>query len=113
MCAWHSFWYSMSRYTLGTRLVGLLGGLLAARLVALLLAVRPDNPAISLLLTLTAPLTAPFRVLDRLAGQPQFGARLELATLVALALVIGIAAVVQWVLLSHSRFDREDNHAQS
>lgn len=94
-------------------MVGLLVGLLAARLIALLLAARPDNPAINLLLTLTAPFTAPFQFLDQLARQPQFGARLELATLAALTLVIGIAAVVQWVLLSHSPRDREDNHAQS
>jgi NhaP-type Na+/H+ or K+/H+ antiporter len=103
----------MNKHKRGARLVGLLVGLLAARLIALLLAARPDNPAINLLLTLTAPLTAPFQFLDQLARQPQFGARLELATLAALALAIGIAAVVQWVLLSHSPRDREDNHAQS
>ena len=103
----------MNKHKRGARLVGLLGGLLAARLIALLLAARPDNPAINLLLTLTAPLTAPFQFLDQMAGQPQFGARLELATLAALALLIGIAAVAQWVLLSRSSLDREEYHAQS
>lgn len=111
--AWHSFWYSMNKHKRGARLVGLLGGLLAARLIALLLAARPDNPAINLLLTLTAPLTAPFQFLDQLAGQPQFGARLELATLAALALLTGIATIAQWVLLSRYSLDREDYHAQS
>jgi preprotein translocase subunit SecD len=101
----------MSKDNLGAGFVGLLVGLLSARLLALLFAARPDNPAISLLLTLTAPLTAPFRILDRLAGQPQFGARLELATLAALVLAIGVAAVVQWAILNRRHPDREDHHA--
>lgn len=84
-------------------LVGLLVGLLAVRLVALLFAARPDNPAIGLLLAVTTPLTVPFRALDQLAGQPQFGARLELATLSALLLVIVVAAVVEWTLLKRSQ----------
>jgi hypothetical protein len=87
----------------GAVLVGLLTGLLAARLVALLFAARPDNPAIGLLLALSMPLTAPFRALDQLAGQPQFGARLELATLAAIVLVIVVAAVVEWTLLKRSQ----------
>jgi hypothetical protein len=102
---WHSFWYSMLKLNKGAVLVGVLEGLLAARLVALLFAARPDNPAIGLLLACTAPLTAPFRGLDHLAQQPQFGARLELATLVAMALVIGVAAVTKWALLKRSQYE--------
>jgi hypothetical protein len=84
-------------------LVGVLEGLLVARLMALLFAARPDNPAIGLLLAITTPLTAPFRAIDQLAQQPQFGARLELATLVAMGLVIAVAAAIEWTLLNRSR----------
>ncbi|HEX6287693.1 MAG TPA: hypothetical protein VFZ66_00810 [Herpetosiphonaceae bacterium] len=89
----------MIRQNIGALLIGVLEGALAARLIALLFAARPDNPAIGLLLALTAPLTAPFRILDRLAEQPPFGARLELATLAVMALVLGVAIVGQWVYM--------------
>jgi hypothetical protein len=104
----------MQKQNLGAVLVGVLEGVLAARLIALLFAARPDNPGVALLLTLTTPLTAPFRLLDHMAQQPQFGARLELATLAAMALVIGVAAIGQWVLLRSNQHDPEGNqYAQS
>lgn len=86
----------MQRMFVGAALIGVIEGLLLLRLVALLFAARPDNPWIALLLALTAPVTAPFRMLDRWAGQPQFGARLELATLAALLLLAGIAIIWHW-----------------
>ena len=98
-----AFGTSMHQLHKAAVLVGVLAGLLAARLVALLFAARPDNPAIGLLLALTTPLTAPFHALDQLARQPQFGARLELATLAALTLVVAVAAVAEWTLLKRSR----------
>lgn len=76
-------------------LFGLLESLLLLRLVALLFAARPDNPWIILINVLTAPFTAPFRILDQWAGQPQFGARLELATLAAMGIVLGVAVIWQ------------------
>ncbi len=74
-------------------LFGLIESMLLLRLVALLLAARPDNPWITLVMTLTAPFSAPFRILDSWAGQPQFGARLELATIAAMVVVLVIAVV--------------------
>ena len=65
-------------------LLGVVEGALLVRLIALLLAARPDNALIGLMLALTAPLVWPFRALDRFAGQPEYGARLELATIAAM-----------------------------
>lgn len=62
---------------------GGLMALLVARLVARLLAARPDNPAFQVLYALTEWLVWPLRFLD--AGQPRFGAVLELSTLATLA----------------------------
>lgn len=94
---------------------GLVAGLLLARLTALLFAARPDHPVVWSVLTLTAPLTAPFRVLDRLAGQPREGARLELATIAALLLVLGASVVLAWH--HQRRLERgqpgEEHYAQS
>jgi hypothetical protein len=67
--------------------VGAVEGLLLARLVALLFAARPDNLVIQMLLWLTAPLVWPWHWFDRWVGQPSEGARLELATLAAIATV--------------------------
>jgi hypothetical protein len=76
-------------------LFGLVESVLLLRLVALLFAARPDNPWIILIITITTPFSAPFRFLDQWAGQPRFGARLELATLAAMLLVLGIAVMWQ------------------
>lgn len=101
---WHSFWYNnMQNYRWSAVLIGVLEGLLLVRFIALLFAARPDNPAIMLLLTLTTPLTAPFRALDQLAGQPQFGARLELATLASMIGLLALASCVQWYRVRRPR----------
>lgn len=72
---------------------GAVEALLIARLVARLLAARPDNPAFALLFAVTGPLVAPFRALDY--DQPPFGAALELSTLAAAALIL-LGAFVVW-----------------
>lgn len=66
-------------------LLGVLLALLLVRLLLRLLAARPDNPVVALLLAVSQPLVAPLRWLD--AGQPQFGATLELSTLTLLLLL--------------------------
>ena len=70
--------------------LGALDALLLARLVLRLLAARPDNPVIAVLYAITAP-RGPLAALD--AGQPRFGATLELSTL-ALFLLILVAGLV-------------------
>jgi uncharacterized protein YggT (Ycf19 family) len=80
--------------------VGAIEGLLLARLLARLLAARPDNPLIQVLDALTAPLLFVLRPLD--AGQPRFGAVLEFSTLTLMVVVLGVG-----FLLWHS-LDRRD-----
>ncbi len=77
-------------------LVGMFEMLLLVRLIARLLAARPDNPAIQALYLLTDPLVLPLRALD--AGQPRFGSILELSTL-ALLLLLPILGFSVWRLL--------------
>lgn len=67
-------------------IVGIGAGLLVARLVARLFAGRADNSSLAALYRLTDPLVAPLRRLD--AGQPRFGAVLELSTLALLVLLV-------------------------
>ncbi len=74
-------------------ILGAVEALLVARLVARLLAARPDNPSIALLYWLTEPLVSVVRALDY--DQPPFGAALEFSTLVLL-LVIPLLAVLCW-----------------
>lgn len=76
---------------------GVLEALLLARLVARLLAARPDSPAVTLLYGITGPLVAPLRALD--FDQPPFGAALELSTL-TLAICVPLVAYLAWVLLT-------------
>lgn len=71
--------------------------LLLARLLARLLAARPDSPAFATLYTLTWPLVAPLAWLD--LQQRWFGATLELSTLAA-AVLVPIAASLLWAWLS-------------
>jgi YggT family protein len=78
--------------------IGALQGLLLARLVLRLFAARPDNPVVALLFSTTEVLRAPLAFLD--AGQPQFGAVLELSTLVLLLVLP--ALVVTYGRLSRS-----------
>ncbi len=73
---------------------GGISGLLLARLVARLLAGRPDNPALLLLYRLSDPLVGPLRRLD--AGQPRFGAVLELSTLALLVLLVLVGYAMWW-----------------
>jgi len=72
-------------------LIGAVEALLLARLLLRLLAARPDNPFVSVFMTVTAPLIAPLAFLD--AGQPHFGATLELSTLALflLLVIVGLA----------------------
>ncbi|HMQ33428.1 MAG TPA: YggT family protein [Chloroflexaceae bacterium] len=76
---------------------GALEALLLARLLARLLAARPDNPAFALLYAITGPLVAPLRALDY--DQPPFGAALEFSTLI-MAICVPLLAYVAWVLLA-------------
>jgi hypothetical protein len=101
----------MRRTSIGAAVVGVVAGALIVRLVALLFAARPDHPLIALWLTITAPLTAPFSFVDRLANQPRFGARLELATLVALGVLIMVALGVGWWRARRQTLKQEDRHA--
>jgi hypothetical protein len=94
-------------------LIGAIAGLLLARLVALLFAARPDNPAVTILLAITEPLVMPFGWLDRLAGQPQWGARLELATLAALAALVIVTFIVSWIRGRRTTSQAGEQHAQS
>ncbi len=87
--------------------VGAIQGLLLARLIALLFAARPDNLVFEILFALTTPLIWPWQWLDRWAGQPRFGARLELATLAALAMVALLAGL--WGLFRRSKRPRKED----
>lgn len=75
--------------------IGAVEALLLARLVLRLFAARPDNPAFSTLFALTWPLVAPFAALD--AGQPKFGAVLELSTLALCAIIAAIIILLALV----------------
>jgi uncharacterized protein YggT (Ycf19 family) len=88
-----------------TYFLGGLGALLLARLLLSLLAARPDNPAFKALFGLTAPLVAPLQFLD--AGQPRFGAVLELSTLALIVLLMVVALAVWSVLGRGKQDDRE------
>jgi uncharacterized protein YggT (Ycf19 family) len=76
---------------------GALEALLLARLLARLLAARPDNPTIMLLYALTGPLVAPLRALDY--DQPPFGAAFEFSTLIIAILVPALTCAI-WLWLT-------------
>jgi uncharacterized protein YggT (Ycf19 family) len=91
-----SFTHSMRSHRIlaaTTIALGIAEGALIARLVLRLFAARPDNPAVQALYTLTHPVIAPLQALD--AGQPQYGASLEYATL-ALLLVLPLLTAFVW-----------------
>jgi len=92
-----------------TYLAGVVEGLLLARLVTLLFAGRPGNPVWELLWAVTWPLVWPWSALDRWAGQPRFGARLELASLAAMA-SIALLALGMALYRNASRSVRKDRH---
>ncbi len=87
-------------------ILGAIEALLIARLVARLLAARPDNPSIALLYQLTEPLVSILRALDY--DQPPFGAALEFSTLVLL-LIIPLLAMLCWYgLTKRNQTNRSD-----
>lgn len=67
--------------------------LLLARLLARLLAARPDSPTVAALYALTWPLVAPLSALD--AAQRRFGAVLELSA-IASAILMPVLAYLLW-----------------
>lgn len=79
--------------TAATVVIGVIEGVLIARFVLRLFAARPDNPVVQAVYGVTQPLVAPLRALD--AGQPQYGASLEFATLVLL-LALPLITVLMW-----------------
>lgn len=81
-------------------LCGALWALLLARLVLRLFAARPDNWFVAALCAVSSPLVAPLAFLD--AGQPRFGAVLELSTLALLALIA--AGYLLWRLVRWRAF---------
>jgi YggT family protein len=73
-----------------TYIIGGMEALLLARLVLRLFAARPDNPFVQTFLAVTGPLLTPMAFLD--AGQPRYGATLELSTL-ALVMLLALAGL--------------------
>jgi uncharacterized protein YggT (Ycf19 family) len=90
-------WHSPPASRLVAWITGAIEALLLARLLARLLAARPDNPAVQALYSLTDPLVFPLRWLD--TQQPQFGAVFELSTL-AMALLVPLVGFVLWRLVT-------------
>lgn len=88
--------YSVNLAAMLALAAGALEALLLARLLARLLAARPDNPAFAALYAVTGPLVAPLSALDY--DQPPFGAVIEFSTLV-MATLVPLVAYVAWVLL--------------
>ena len=86
-------------------ILGALEALLLARLVLRLFAARPENAAFAALYALTAPFRMPLAALD--AGQPRFGAVLELSTLAA----CGLVAVATLALAAVARLTSQRNIA--
>ncbi len=81
-----------------TIVLGVVEGMLTARFVLRLFAARPDNPAVQMVYTVTQPIIAPLQALD--AGQPQYGASLEYATL-ALLFVLPLVTSLLWRVIEH------------
>ena len=92
-----------------SRVIGVVEGVLLARLIGLLFAARPDNPVFETVFELSTPLVWPWAWLDRLAGQPRSGARLELATLAMMATVAILSGL--WSLYrARKARSREEQH---
>ncbi len=70
--------------------------LLLVRLLARLLAARPDNLVFQVLYMVSTPLINPLAFLD--AQQPRFGAVLELSTL-TLLMIVPLVSYLVWLLL--------------
>ncbi|PMP83802.1 MAG: YggT family protein [Roseiflexus castenholzii] len=96
-----SLLHFMLKYRLlmaATIIAGMTEGALIARFVLRLFAARPDNPVVQMLYTVTQPIIAPLQALD--AGQPQYGASLEFATLTLLCALPLITAML-WKWTGH------------
>jgi hypothetical protein len=89
----HVFWGNLG--TAVALAAGVVEALLLARLVARLLAARPDNPSFVLLDALTAPLVASLAALNY--DQPPYGAALEFSTLV-MAMIVPVVGYGVWAL---------------
>jgi hypothetical protein len=76
---------------------GVIEALLLARLLARLLAARPDSPAFAALYLVTWPMVAPLAILDN--AQRQFGATLELSTL-TVAILMPVITYLLWIWLA-------------
>ncbi len=76
---------------------GTIEALLLVRLVARLLAARPDNPAFAVLYGITGPFVTSLVALDY--DQSRFGAALEFSTLV-LSFCVPLIAYLIWILLT-------------
>lgn len=74
---------------------GAAAALLLARLLLRLLAARPSNPVFGWFLSATAP--PPFLAATLDAGQPRFGATLELSTLALMLLCSLLALALRWL----------------
>jgi hypothetical protein len=81
-------------------LLGASEALLLARLVLRLLAARPDNPIFANLFAITGPLPA-LAFLD--AGQPRFGATLEVSTLALLLLLLCLVLILRRIWHGQAR----------
>jgi YggT family protein len=81
--------------TAATVVIGVVEGILIARFVLRLFAARPDNPVVQVVYGITQPLIAPLHALD--AGQPQYGASLEFATL-AMLIALPLITALMWKL---------------
>jgi hypothetical protein len=81
--------------------------LLLVRLLARLLAARPDNLVFQGLYTVSTPLIKPLAFLD--VQQPRFGAVLELSTL-ALLIIVPLTSYLVWLLLHPSVFRATSSH---
>jgi hypothetical protein len=66
--------------------------ILATRVLILLFAARPDNPGVTLILTVSDFLRTPFAWIDAL--QPVYGARFERGTLLECVLVV---LILLWI----------------
>lgn len=77
-------------------IVGVCEALLVARLLARMLAARPDNPLVQGLYALSRPLVQPLMFLD--GAQPRFGAVLELSTLTA-AIIVPLVSYLVWLVV--------------
>ena len=88
--------------TAATVVIGIVEGVLIARFVLRLFAARPDNPVVQAVYGVTQPLIEPLQALD--AGQPQYGASFEFATL-TLLLALPLITALMWRLTQKNPSD--------